>query len=591
MNLDGSLARQSQDQDRESSSPLHSVERTSEGSRYLGHLARITSDFVYNSRMTAAMVRDEIVKLKKDHAMKTFEGQERRLKACEHLFEGIEAQDLSNEIHEVLWQEVLRSRPTTDPRGLKRPDQLTRQEVATEFKAFPLADELIAEEEKALAAYRKFLEVNKGRIVPLDSAIKLEPMDVEILVIDLEVRKAERILDPKARQTALTKLNERLLQITDTLKSNPGKRFEVMELYMLRRLIQAADTGHIASVRHGTPREDLKRERAIDLSITAAGQLIQLQVKNFDPDPADSVREVQEKSIAKARRNLEGSNTCLGVLSTDAVKKAFLLTQEERARAGETTLHEKKAAFRPFFEKMDPARSSVLTSVLGLSPERLAKQQGAFEERERVRAEQKRQLEEERARAPEEAERKRVLQSDFDALMAATLARQEAEDRATKERLERALEIDLKAKEEARLRAQAESARQAAKLAEVDARLEAQRKAQEEQAAADARSASALKGVATRMMNKLDATRWPPTPSDIRGLVKLPVLVRLGFLTAEQARDTVNTQPIFEAKKMATPFFEDPKLFKKAFLTKAEFEDPTPEVLERIGKLKEMNSR
>ncbi len=587
MNLEGGLAKHYV-QEEEVASPVHSVETTSEvGSRYAGHLARVTSAFIYNPRMTAGMVREEIAKIKADPAMKTLEGQEKCLKAYEHLFEGIEAQDLANEIHEVLWQEVLRSRPTTDPKGQKRPEQLTRAEVATEFKAFPLADELIAEEDKALAAYRQFLVMNKGRSVSLDSAIKLEPMDVEMLVIDLEVRKAERILDPKVRQAALAGLNEKLLRIIDALKPNPGKRFEVMELYMLRRLIQAANTGHIASVRHGTPREDLKRERAIDLSITAAGQLIQLQVKTFDPDPADSVREVQEKSIAKARRNLEGSDTHLGVLSTEAVKKAFLVTQEESTRVGETTLHEKRAAFEPFFEQMDSEQSVLLANVLGLSPERLAKQQKAFEDRERARAERKRQLAEERARELQEMEVKRVLQSDFDALMAAERARREAEDQAKKERLERALEIERDAQEEARKRVEAENARQKAKLAEVEARLEAQRKAQEEQAAAEARSAIALKAAQTRAANKLDTNRWPPTPSDIKGLGKLPVLVRLGFLTAEQARDMANTQPIFEAKRAAAPFFEDPKLFKKAFLTKAEFEEPTPEVLERIRKLRE----
>lgn len=587
MNLEGGLAKQYVPEE-EIASPVHSVEKTSEvGSRYAGHLARVTSAFVYNARMTTAMIQKEIANIRQDPAMRALEGQEHRLEACGHLFEGIEAQDLANEIHEVLWQEVLRSRPITDPQGVKRPEQLTREEVATEFKAFPLADELIAEEDKALAAYRQFLAMNKGRSVPLDSAIKLEPMDVEMLVIDLEVRKAERILDPKMRQIALAELNERLLGIIDALKPNPGKRFEVMELYMLRRLVQAADTGHIASVRHGTPREDLKRERAIDLSITAAGMLIQFQVKTFDPDPPEVVRVIQEKSIAKARKNLEGSDTRLGVLSTHAIKKAFSVTQEEPAAVGETTLHEKQTAFQPFFEGMDQEQSRVLVGVLGLSPQRLAKQQIAFEKREQAREKQRRQLEEELARAPEDAKKRQAAQEEYNRLRAEARAREEAEDLAKQRRLERALEIEREAQEESKKRVEADNARQKAKLAEVEARLEAQRKAEEERAAAEARSAIAQKAARTRAENKLDTNRWPPTSADIKGLAKLPVLVRLGFLTAEQAKDTTNTQPIFEAKRAAAALFEDLKLFKKTFLTKAEFEEPSSEVLERIRRLRE----
>lgn len=555
----------------------HRPEAASEAGRlYERAVTQLAQDVIYH-KITLADLQQRITRARMNDAVNALEKDAHTLEAIFHLYKGIEAQEQADRIHGSAWQAVLLRQPITHRDEPKPPETLTRNEVAQEFIHFNLRQELIDAEDKALQAYQRFVEVNGDRAVSVTNTIQLKRSDIEVLMIDLQVRQVERLMDPEERKAKLLELNRRLAQLIQQLietREDGGKCLELQEMYLFRRLVTMADTGHLASIRHGNPRQDLKRdtdskERSIDMVITLAGERLHLQMKTLKSNVSTEARWNQNDILERSREHLEGSTTRLTRFETEAVEAAYVASQ--RKPEGEpTSLHDKQKAFAPLAHDLRPDIAQRFKVLLGLDPVVCEREMADFREQERTLNEY---LE---ARRAEQAEVQARLHAQADAYQATVQA--EAQRRAEEEarRQQRVADVQREAVEESQRKRDEESVRNAVKLAKLDATLQEVVQKQKRQAAA-------AKAAATRAEGAKAIPDWIPKKPEV--LATAAALQRLGFIPDGNLRD-IDAKIVMAAKQEFIDLFGKPKALAAMFDTKKQFDEPTPDILGQITTLR-----
>ncbi len=566
------------------------------GAEYARTVNSFARDFIYND-IPAEIIEQRINDARQDPEIGRIEQERHELGSLLHLVRGIELHEQANLYHGGAWQAALIRQPAHPEREPKPSETLTREEVADEFAAFPFREQTVEAERKAIGHYETLLKLNADPRIELSRNISLQRADIEVLINDLRNRLAERILDEGERKEKLAELDRELKVIIDSLTEDDwGKRLELEEIYLLRRLIHTADTGHLASVNHGTPREDLRPDRgSIDIEVTAAGDRIGFQLKTLKRGVSKTTRERQESVLKKAEQNIQGLSTNLVVLEAESVDSAYNSAVRRSATAS-VKRNEAFETLQPLIESLEEANeggaNTSLTSerhrlltLLGLTEEDLIAEQEAFRAKEahaRQLGAEHRTRERERARAAEKLEtvKKAEEEAAKQERLAAIQKRIQEQEEAARIAFEE-LQATQKAVEEntASRRGRKAEDREAlaAIVAERKATEEAERQKEEKRKTAKARKAEKEQG-------------WPP-PSLV-SLVTRETLQRFEFLPKEWKS---NPKELMEAKKQFIQLFVKPRgkktpaetdkpspFFAELFPTKASFETPTEEDLEHI---------
>jgi len=563
---------------------LREVPRTPEV-QYAQTVSALARGFIYDDADIAS-IEKKISAARTIPAMAAIEDEKHELESLLCLLKGIEAHERANLYHGGAWQAALIRQPAHGERAPKPPETLSREEVAEEFAAFPFRQKLVDSESEALKQYGKLLELNTEAVVKLSQNISLQHTDIEVLINDIAIRMAERILDTEERNARLSELDRELTKIIERIPDDDrGKRFELEEIYLLRRLIHAADTGHLASVSHGTPREDLRPDRgSVDIEITAAGDAFGFQLKTLKYGVSKPTREKQGEIVERARGKLEGAATHLVVLEAEAVQDTFEASLRQ-AKTVPTSRADKFAALQPVTDVLRMDESHRLLTVLGLTEADLKREQAEFDKKY-----------EERKKLEEALEQKRREEAQRDA---------EAEERRKQEDME---EREREAEEQARRDAIAQHREEAKLSSEIERKtvmeakeqriLQRQRERQEERDALTRQAAEREKEEAKqeaarlkRQQKEQEAPAWPP--KTIANLSSSSALKRFGFLP-EDWKDDVGA--FMAAKKRFIGLFGKPKnknvqatetdkpnaLFQEAFPTKESIESSTAEDIERV---------
>lgn len=572
--------------------------------RYDQLLNRYARDFIYGD-VNAEIIEQRINDAREDAKIGSIEQQRHELGSLLHFIKGIELHERANFYHGGAWQAALIRQPAHQEREPKPSETLTRQEVADEFEVFPFREQILEAERKAVGHYESLLKLHAEPTIALSENISLKKSDIEVLINDLRIRLAERIPDDAERKEQLAELDRQLKEIIEGLAEEDwGKRFELEEIYLIRRLIHAADTGHLVSVSHGTPREDLRSDRgSIDVQITAAGDRLDFQLKTFKRGVHKEGKKGQALVLEKAERHLQGSSTHLVVLEAEAVKESFEAALRRPALAPVNRL-DSFETLRPLIDSLEESdegedqetiaseRHRLLT-LLGLTEEDLIAEQKDFQEKQEAAM---RLGEEYRAREKEKAER------EAQAIAVIAKLRAQEEENARRIELERLQQKIQQQEQDVTL---SESERQ--KLREEKAHTQAERKARREQdrealerivAERDAKEKEAAEAARKKEEAKLrkEAKKagWPPP--NLVGLANASTLQRIGFLPPEWSSDA---RQLLEAKKRFLNLFAKPKPKTKAiedtsqptkrfaeyFPTRESLEAPSAEDQERIQEL------
>ncbi len=548
---------------------------SAESRRYAETVNRMARAFIYDKRKVAEL-QVGLKSALSDPALRAFEDKSKKFEAVLQFCRGVEAHEKANLVHDAPWQAALVHQPAAGKGNVKAPEKLTREDVAKEFAAFDLKDTLLESETQAMKAYQAFLASGAEAEIPLSSNITLKRSDITVLINDLEVRRAERLADPEERRAKLLELNRQLLEvIRDLPREEVGKRFELEEIYLLRRLIQTADTGHIVSVAHGTPRQDLNiNEGSVDLTLTF-GARVDLQVKTYQGRVSSATLAQQTDELAYRRATLEGTTTKLVVLRAEEVKDVFEATGRRREDEP-TSLNDKKTVFEPILQSLDAAQSKRLVTLLGLTEERCRAERELFLKREAEFNEFSAQARARRAaeeRLIEERAAQLAAQSKAERL--ATELREREEREARERRAAEARQRDIEAAQAVR---EAIEAAKRNKLVELEAQTEARR-------VADLAAKEEARKSAERAAKKEARPDWPPTPGVLEKMLKAPLLKRLGFLPADQKEDFTS---IKAAKELFLKVFPDPKTgFAKVFLDEESLSSPDEGTLTRLRAARE----
>ncbi len=526
-------------------------------------LNRLARGVIYNEEKLDAVtlerrIRDAMRIPKFEQIEQVIHGFE----SCLYLLKGIEAHERANAFQNDDWQAAL-------AREGGAPETLTRGDVADTFDHFRFKGNLVSAESAALEHYQRLLGLGGNTEIRLDEKISIERSDIEVLVNDLRTRMTERNPDDEERRGALEALDRELAEIADGIPDDQrGKRFEIEEMYLLRRLTHAADTGHLASIGHGTPREDLRRDRgSVDITVTAAGDVIPLQVKTFKRKVSRETREKQNKIIEEARRRLEGSPTHLVVLWAEDVQDAYDRALRHPAHE-RTSLEDKYAALQPITDSLDEDERHRLLALTGLTEKDFKAERADFERKQaeiqEVFAKSKSRKEEEDRRIADVEEQRR----------------REEEDRIAKAQAK--LDEDRRRHEEARAAADEEHQKRAKaaqekiipvatlmeKTAEAE-RLKAEQEAREaeEERKRKRKEEIGAKRKATIERKKMEEAKvWKP--KSLVGLCNVTVLKNLGLLQADWSGDV----PAYSAAKKR--FFRLFAALKKGETEGSEFSKP-----------------
>lgn len=516
--------------------PKHQEDLITPYERTVGALAR---RFIYDTGdLKPLEVEREMNRAISNPDTASIENDRGELEALKQLLQGIAEHEVVN-IDLKAWQAELSLED--------HPELLSREAVSEKFKNFNLKKPLEFAEKRAVQHYQSFLRLGSKTGIQLTDNIRLEPSDIEVLLIDLHCGITERSLNTEERRAELTKLDAELLNIIEHIPDDQsGKRFELQELYLLRRLIHNADTGHLASVRHGTPREDLRSDMgSVDLAIAAAGDVYNFQVKTFKSGTHQTGRALQAAIHERAERNLKGSSTHLVVLEAESVREAF----EKLLRQGKGLRH----SLADKFETLEPITSALsirqrnrLLLLTGLTEEELAQEQISFNERQAEMTahgeawREKRRAEDQKAKDMEE-QRAAKIQAEEEARLAGPKRHEENIRRAQEE----ALEKQRRQTEAAKTRQEHLEAEQAAALKEeLRLRKEAAMKATKE-------TSKATKGA---------EKEWAQTK--LAQLGKPDALIEQGLLAKE---DRNNLASILAAKKLLAAKYPNTKSVLKDF--------------------------
>ncbi len=397
--------------------------------KYYQKISFLAQRFIYSlNDLNVSEIEQEIANAKKNPDINSLEADNHGLESLLYLLKGIEAHEKA-EVYNSAWQAEL-SRQAN-------PEGLTREQAASLFDAFKFKGQLTEEEKKALAAYGDFLKL--GNSVALNENISLELSDVKILMNDLLTRMAERIKDKKNRKEKLDGLDVELAGVAQAIPEQQiGKRLEIEELYLLRQLIRRADTGHLATVAHSTPRFDLNPKRkSVDLVLSAAGKSYQFQIKAIKEIDNDTIRSQQARVLSEATKQIAGTDTSLSILNTDSVDELF----QAEIRGEHASISQQYPVFGPLAEGLDRAKRQPLLKALGLTEQNFQREKMAAQKKrellEQHRMQTAAKLEEDTKRESAAIERKKTIalkEAEARAKLQATLdALRQAEKRAALE--------------------------------------------------------------------------------------------------------------------------------------------------------------
>lgn len=341
--------------------------------RVINDLAR---QFIYNTGELKPSEIERTIDLAISRpGVSTLEEERGDLLALKELLQGISEHESTNTRLKLWLPTIARE---------KNPETLTREQVMKKFETFEHRRSLEHAEQQAMEHYREWLASGSEPTLKLSENITLDRTDIEVLVIDLQVGVAERVLDTEERKNKLEALDRELVTIIERMpRGQAGKKYELEEICLLRRLIHNADTGHIASVRHGTPREDLRKDLAsIDMVLTSAGRQINFQMKTHNPDARLESREVQYQSIKRAQKNAEGTETNVVILNTKAIENTYQNSLRQSDGRVPHSVRDKYAALQPIvgvIQQRSTQEQTKFLEPLGFKAADLAREEEAFE--------------------------------------------------------------------------------------------------------------------------------------------------------------------------------------------------------------------
>ncbi len=553
---------------------------------YENVVQQLARRFIYLEKtLNAAQIEQALAAARRDPKIDAEEKNRHDIACLSHLLRGMVSHELANSTYRGAWQAAL-VRQETNPEGPRAPETLSREEVAREFAAFAFKKTLVEAEQKALAQYEALLKLKADASITLSSNISIQRTDIEVLMNDIRARMIEREPDEAKRKAEILKLDRELEEIIRQIPDDErGKKFEVMEIYLLRQLIHTMDTGHLASISHGTPREDLRKDMgSVDVEVTAAGEVHTFQLKTFKYGVSKPAREKQLAILEEARRNLSGSKTKLAVLEAEAVQETYEASLRQ-SRGTKTSKADKFATLEPLAEELGTHDSHRLLALLGLTAEDLESEQAEASQRQGQRSEQEAELrtkrEEEAQRFAEVEERKKSERAESEKeerMKLETIERIRLED-IENARVQR--EAIAKAKEEKQLERQTKRAHE----------MEEQRRAEAEKRAEIEKLVLKEQRAEERKKKAEEGPAWPPKL--VGNLGNAPMLKSLGFLPEDWKGDAMS---LLVAKKQFRALFGVPKkgakdvmdtdktspLFAEIFPTKESLETPSEEILARV---------
>lgn len=522
-------------------------------SQYAARIMGLSKHFVYDAKDLDVAEIDRAIKASlRIPLVASLEKEHHDLEKLSYLLKGMEAHERADAVHRGAWQAALLRQPGQRPLPPKSPETLTKEEVAQEFESFGFADDVRKTEKLALENYGRLLGMDSDYEIALTKNISINAADVAVLANDLRVRIAERMVDDVERKETLRKLDDELRAIIGSIpEDQKGKRYELQEAYLLRHLVHTADTGHLVSVCHGTPREDLRRgEGSIDSVITAAGQVYSFQVKTYVRNVPRDIKLKQERQIAEARRYLEGTDTKLAVLEAEEVGRSYdsALRQTEEEII---SLSDKYRTFRPVLQELDGEDRNQLLFLLGMTEADMRREeeklQMAWSALEKEREEKK----------SAEAERTQAAAKEIGMYLEAEEQerREEAERQATAVRRQEEQRLaDLAAANQAREEiARRESAKR--QMVEENLRLAAERQVTQK-AEAERLSAEAAEAERKRLAREEKKKNAGWRPANMSGICNPTLLGALRLLPEGWKGDA---QALLAAKKEFFKMFGKPK--------------------------------
>ncbi len=577
-------------------SDIRELRVTPERREYDAIVDDLTWQIIYNqNRLSEGRLQQEIEKARRLPALEVLESERLELASLLELLHALEAHERGNAIFMEDWQDTIKA--IAHQQGSdNRPDQLTREEVGHAFQTFPDRQRLLKQEELALAHYERLLELSGDSvaIVLMSNGVELTipRTDIEATVNDLQVRIAERIENPDERRERLEKLDDDLQDIIERVSAvvdeagkplERGKAYELQEIYLLRKLIHGADRGHVASVEHGTLREDISRRHgSVDFSILAAGERLPFQVKTFNRGAGVEARAKQQDVLRRASQS--HADTPVVVLEGRNVQGAYEKSSSQDP--SDITRTDKFNALQPILDAVPEKMQPRLLAVLGLTSEDMAEERKVFEEKQQARKELETERQESRAerekrlatfeaeqRAKEEALEERRRMKELDAERART--EREANIRRHQEEMART--------SHERQAQQSAAARQHQVLVQTRAKEALQRLEEQKAEAArlemeEAKKAKRREALAAK---RREAGDWPPV--NLKGLATSDTLKRLNMLSPDWRGDA---SALLAAKKEFFRTYGQPKkgatealdtdrpnaAFRNAFATRNQFE-------------------
>lgn len=278
-----------------------------------------------------------------------------------------------------------------ESRGIEELDP----EVIGMLKGFKKRQKLTPEEKATFEKLTSAAKSGKFGLNKKQESISLTKDDIRCLSLDIKVRQAERIKDDETRKARLKELDGDLEKMIERIPAGQrGKKLELAEMYILRRLIHHADKGYLVDVRHGSLREDLRPDMgSVDMTLSVAGDVQDFQVKNLGTKVGYDAKYEQIRMLDRVKRHLS-ANT-IRVIFDPA--KAFACYELAAAQDEESmTFTDKKETLDPLIDELDRRGKEKLLVLLGLTDEQLTIERAELEGREIALEQFKRMVEEKR---------------------------------------------------------------------------------------------------------------------------------------------------------------------------------------------------
>lgn len=502
---------------------------------------RFVSDFVYNAPSI------EVARTRLATALRTARPAELEplKEAAFELCIAIDEHEKANQLYHGTWGVAIQRKQREAGK-----EDLTRSQVEQALRGYTFAHELEQREKNAMEHYRKALVYLQQDVFQVRPSICISGTDVQALLNDLANRRINRYAHADDRQLRFFELDRQLERIIADIPANEtGKRAELQEIYLIRRLIRDADMDHLIQIEHGAIREDLMKERgSIDMVITIAGQSWGVQAKTLLQKASDTSRAIQYDVMQRAKQKASTQGTLLVEFELDRVTHEYAkVLKEDRTAISKLGKFE---ALSPLFDALPADGRAFLLRALHLTEADLAVERADIEKKER-------ELEALRVarlrKQSEETERIRQLNAE-------RVAREEAARLAEEARLadvERRRTEQAEADRRAAIEATAQRfAAQAKKIADVETGATKRAEAAKQKARAE-------KAAATRAANAEERAKfWHQGP-----IMKIAIpkhLVRLGLLAPNWPQLGIDT--LDKAKQAFADRFAKTKKGKPASL-------------------------